>query len=203
MDVLENTKRMSDSPETSTETWGHESLFLFNLNIMFCSIDLFVTFHWIFFVASLNRKLHDSTSPKPRLPSSVSSNFLEFTFRSASPCWDSGLIDKQKCHPTIPIQSYKKNPWSWFHSPWSWLVFQLKTPHISSTESNPPSYPSANLSLPSYHAWLPGELGKRLVKYFLLMKTGTIENMSEIQSIKQKLPNLNFQRKKLRVLGRL
>lgn len=71
-----------------------------------------------------------------------------------------------------------------------------KPPHIiHRIESTP------NLSLPSYHAWLPGELGKRLVMYFLLMKTGTIENMSEIQSIKQKLPNLKFQLKKLRVLG--
>ena len=30
-------KRMSDSPETSTETWGHESLLLLNLKIMLCS----------------------------------------------------------------------------------------------------------------------------------------------------------------------
>lgn len=34
---LESKKRMSDSPETSTETWGHESLFLLNLKMMLSS----------------------------------------------------------------------------------------------------------------------------------------------------------------------
>lgn len=91
--------------------------------------------------------------------------------------------------------------WSWFHSPWSWF-FGWKNPTYHPPNRIHPSYPSPNLSLPSYHAWLPGELGKRLVKYFAC-ENWDCRNPSEIQSIKQKLPNLNFQLKKLRALWRL
>ena len=85
--------------------------------------------------------------------------------------------------------------WSWFHSPWSWF-FGWKTPAY-----HPPNrihtQPESS-KLPRLAAWRIGGMSSDV---FFAYENGDYRNLSEIQSIKQKLPNLKFQRKKLRVLG--